>query len=350
MRRGGNSLRTNTRQHKHCGLRRVNDFVQALVVITASLAFVSAKPAYIARFQDSRATLATRPSFGLCDLDIIMGLKGTPFEDTKFHKGEAFPPLYRQLKAGGPYSLIPASDGPAWLATATVWLQGKGGRGFIELIKVLGPISSDGTQALPIFPDKPGHKDFTTDVGRLELLVFVSKTAYAQSVNFPDEAALRAGTKENRNKLITGLVNIIDEFGGLINVAARPPGSLLSLAPEILNNVIGASYLDGAPRLFAAAVQFNQIIRRFKNDAQGTAMQLKVNLVTALRKRLRDKTFSIWGILSLADSASMPISNIHNKQPDYTLHAEKEVMMEFSNLVREVARTTASSSRLRKLS
>ena len=117
------------------------------------------------------------------------------FSSIRFHKSDDFPGLIRN-DGHGTYSKIPPSEGLSWANSTEAWCAAHGAHGLLELVKLSAPLSDNGNEKLPLFPEYVNLEDLKNNwLAQRRYLVVIAKTSFAINLGMPSEQTLRAMTE-----------------------------------------------------------------------------------------------------------------------------------------------------------
>jgi hypothetical protein len=77
--------------------------------------------------------------------------------------------------------------------------------------------------------------------------VLISKTDFAKRTCFPDDKEIKELDAAGTSKMMAGLTSLISDIGYAVRVAATPPGTTVTVFPEILDDNQGISLRMGSP-------------------------------------------------------------------------------------------------------
>ena len=85
-------------------------------------------------------------------------------------------------------------------------------------------------------------------------------------------------------------------------------------------------------------IQLKQVILRLGKEPQGSALQVKENLIQELKAKLLDTKLTLWDITSIMDHASTQILNVVQREPQLQRATEMEVVAAVANIAIHTSR------------
>lgn len=267
------------------------------------------------------------------------------FSACRLQKTDNFPPLYVEKNAS-PHRLNPDSA-TYWIFDIANWASAHGLHNIFDLCNALVTISADGSQRLPLFPNNPEYENFAQEIeGMRAVMLLVSNTTFGMHHKVNGDQ-VRAMDEQSVRHLFTEFSQVASALYFRLSQAAKSPKTPLipSIMPEVFANSNPIMKMDGVRHPLSGFVALQQIVNIFNRNPQGTALQMKRNLIKMIDATPQDSTFSMFKINQLLQDVDLKMANINMKDPDGKKALDKEVVQTIFEALRQVCRNTTKDSR-----
>ena len=279
---------------------------------------------------------------------IMVGKKGTCWEEVKLAKPEGFPALYIKNE-NGTYSKIPSADINSWMNRLDSWAACHNAQGITEFARVLAPISADGSKLERIFPNgNPAWENLNSTEAYKALIKLANTTALGKPcIAAEDDDKINRYPAWKAYECFLGIVCISNELAFRLLQAATAPNSTTSMYQDIFDNNTSIAYLaDGKPHPLSGFIKLNQVYNKIALDPVGTSVQMKMNLITELNSTSKNSSITMWDLGPLFDRVSHTINTIIQREPALKSSTEMEVIIASSNCAKRICSDVAANLKL----